>query len=202
MPDSHMPTDLIANVRALSPELAARAAEMEEVRRLPADLAAKLAKAGVFRMITPKSFSGLELTPHDFVETVEAVATANASAGWCAMIGATTAMNAAYMDPATAGEIYSDPDIITGGVFAPMGKAVDEGDHYRVSGRWQWGSGSANCTWLCGGCTIWENGEMKRLASGAPDARMMVFRPLASCHLASALSPSATRAARWMPSRN
>mgnify|MGYP003633809815 CR=1 FL=1 len=59
MPDTHMPTDLIANVRALAPELAARAAEMEEVRRLPADLAAKLAKAGVFRMITPKSFGGL-----------------------------------------------------------------------------------------------------------------------------------------------
>ena len=175
MPDTHMPIDTLANVRALAPELAARAAEMEEVRRLPADLAAKLAKAGVFRMITPKSFGGLELAPHDFVETVEAVATANASAGWCAMIGATTAMNAAYMAPATAGEIYSDPDTITGGVFAPMGKAVDEGDHYRVSGRWQWGSGSANCTWLCGGCTIWENGEMKRLPSGAPDARMMVF---------------------------
>ena len=175
MPDTHMPTDLLANVRTLAPELAARAAEMEEVRRLPADLAAKLAQAGVFRMITPKSFGGLELAPHDFVETVEAVATANASAGWCAMIGATTAMNAAYMAPATAGEIYSDPDTITGGVFAPMGKAVYEGDHYRVSGRWQWGSGSANCTWLCGGCTIWENGEMKRLPSGAPDARMMVF---------------------------
>ncbi|MBU2607511.1 MAG: acyl-CoA dehydrogenase family protein [Alphaproteobacteria bacterium] len=175
MADTFQPTDTLANARTLAPELATRAAEMEEVRRLPADLAAKLAKAGVFRMITPKSFGGLELAPHDFVETVEAVATANASAGWCVMIGATTAMNAAYMDPATAGEIYSDPGIITGGVFAPMGKAVDEGDHYRVSGRWQWGSGSANCTWLCGGCTIWENGEMKRLPSGAPDARMMVF---------------------------
>ena len=91
------------------------------------------------------------------------------------MIGATTAMNAAYMDPDMAAEIYADPDTITGGVFAPMGKAVREGDHYRVSGRWQWGSGSANCSWLCGGCTIWENGEMKRFPSGAPDARMMVF---------------------------
>ena len=175
MADTFTQTDTLANARALAPELAARAAEMEEVRRLPADLAAKMARAGLFRMVTPKSFGGLELTPREIVETIEAVATANASAGWCAMIGATTALNAAYMEPATASEIYSDPGIITGGVFAPMGKAVDEGDHYRVSGRWQWGSGSANCTWLCGGCTVWENGEMKRLPSGAPDARMMVF---------------------------
>jgi alkylation response protein AidB-like acyl-CoA dehydrogenase len=126
-------------------------------------------------MITPKRFGGLELTPREIVDVTAALAAANASAGWCAMIGATTALNAAYMEPVFAQEIYGDPMIITGGVYAPMGRATLEGEHYRVSGRWQWGSGSANCTWLCGSCTIWENGEMKRLASGAPDTRMMVF---------------------------
>ncbi|MFN3911544.1 acyl-CoA dehydrogenase family protein [Hyphomonas sp.] len=175
MPDTRSAPGLAAALTPLLPELAARAAEQEEARRLPADLAQKLAAAGVFRMITPKRFGGLECTPREIVEVTERLATANASAGWCAMIGATTALNAAYMEPVFAEEIYGNPMIITGGVFAPMGKAVVEGDHYRVTGRWQWGSGSANCTWLCGGCTIWENGEMKRLPSGAPDARMMVF---------------------------
>jgi indole-3-acetate monooxygenase len=148
---------------------------MEEARRLPADLARKMAATGVFRMVTPRRFGGFEADPRQIVETIESIAAANASAGWCAMIAATTALNAAYMAPEAAAEIYGDPLIITGGVFAPMGKAIVEGDHYRVSGRWQWGSGSANCSWLCGGCTVWENGEMKRLANGAPDARMMVF---------------------------
>ncbi|MBY9066295.1 acyl-CoA dehydrogenase family protein [Hyphomonas sp. WL0036] len=159
----------------LLPELAARAAEMEVARRLPADLAAKLAATGVFRMVTPRSLGGLECSPREIVEVTEAASAANASAGWCVMIAATTALNAAYMSAENARDVYADPMTITGGVFAPMGRAVVEGDHYRVSGRWQWGSGSANCTWLCGGCTIWENGEMKRLPSGAPDARMMVF---------------------------
>lgn len=166
---------LIAAIQPLLPELAARSAEMEEARRLPADLARKLAGAGVFRMVTPAVYGGLELSPRQIVEVTEALATANASAGWCAMIGATTALNAAYMAPEFAEAIYGDPAIITGGVYAPMGKAQREGDHYRVSGRWQWGSGSANCSWLCGSCTLWENGEMKRLPSGAPDTRMMVF---------------------------
>ncbi|PKP80264.1 MAG: hydrolase [Alphaproteobacteria bacterium HGW-Alphaproteobacteria-18] len=169
-----MPTPL-ARLQPLLPELAARAAEMEEVRRLPADLAAKLAATGAFRMVTPKAFGGLELSPGEIVEVTEAAARANASAGWCVMIAATTALNAAYMASEYASEVYGDPMTITGGVFAPMGKAVVEGEHYRVSGRWQWGSGSANCSWLCGGCTVWENGEMKRLSSGAPDTRMMVF---------------------------
>lgn len=175
MADTLHDFDLKTSIKPLLAELAARAAEMEEARRLPADLAQKLAAAGVFRMVTPKRFGGLESTPREIVEITETLAAANASAGWCAMIGATTALNAAYMEPVFAEEIYADPMIITGGVFAPMGRAVVEGDHYRVSGRWQWGSGSANCTWLCGSCTIWENGEMKRLPSGAPDTRMMVF---------------------------
>lgn len=175
MADTLSPASPLALVTPLLPELAARAAEMEAVRRLPADLAQKLAEAGVFRMVSPAAFGGLELPPREIVETTEAIAAANASAGWCAMIAATTALNAAYMAPEYATEIYTDPMTITGGVFAPMGRAVVEGDNYRVTGRWQWGSGSANCTWLCGGCTIWEDGEMLRLPSGAPDTRMMVF---------------------------
>lgn len=166
---------LLAALSPLLPEIAARAGEMETVRRLPADLAQKLAATGVFRLVTPKRFGGLEATARELVEVTEVIAAANASAGWCAMIGATTGLNAAYMAPVFAEEIYADPMTITGGVFAPMGRALVEGDHFRVTGRWQWGSGSANCTWLCGGCTIWENGEMKRLPSGAPDTRMMVF---------------------------
>lgn len=148
---------------------------MEDVRRLPADLARKMAETSMFRMITPAIYGGLESTPREIVDVVEAVAEANASAGWCAMIACTTAMNAAYMAPEFAREVYADPLTITGGVFAPMGKAVVDGDDYIVSGRWQWGSGSANCTWLCGGCMVFEDGEMRTLPNGRPDARMMVF---------------------------
>lgn len=175
MPDTQPPIDTIANARALAPGIAARAAEIEEARRLPADIAKDMAEAGIFRMVTPARFGGLELGPREIVETCEILATADASAGWCAMIGATTALNAAYMDPEFAEAIYGDPGIITGGVFAPMGRASDEGDHYRVTGRWQWGSGSANCTWLCGGCLITDGEDLRRLPSGAPENRMMVF---------------------------
>lgn len=178
--DSHHPT--LDAARALQSELSARALEMEDARRLPADLAAKLAGAGLFRMVTPAAYGGLECSPRQIVDVVEAVAEANASAGWCVMIGATTALNAAYMAPETAKEIYNDPMIITGGVFAPMGKAIVEGDDYIVSGRWQWGSGSANCTWLCGGSMVIEDGELRTLPNGRPDARMMVF-PAADAEL-------------------
>ena len=51
--------------RALQPEFAERAQEMEDVRRLPADLAQKMADAGIFRMITPSVYGGLESSPRE-----------------------------------------------------------------------------------------------------------------------------------------
>lgn len=174
--------DVLTAVRALLPDLYSRAGEMEEVRRLPADLAQAMAQAGVFRMVTPAAYGGLQYTPRQICDVVATLAEANASAGWCAMIGATTSMNAAYMAPEYAKEIYSDPMAITGGVFAPMGKAVRDGDDYIVSGRWQWGSGSANCTWLCGGTMVYVGGTLQMLPSGRPDNRMMVF-PAADAEL-------------------
>ena len=168
-------TSTLAAARALHDVLAARAPEMDEVRRLPADLAETLARKGLFRMVVPQKYGGLQHAPRELVETIEAVAEANASAGWCVMIGATTALNAAYMDPEFAQEIYGPALTITGGVFAPMGRAMPDGDDFIVSGRWQWGSGSANCTWLCGGAMIEDGDDIRRLENGAPDARMMVF---------------------------
>ena len=166
---------MLETVHGLSAGIAARSEEFEAARRLPADLAATLAAAGLFRIALPASLGGLELPPGDIVEVIEAMAMADASVGWCLMIGATTTLTAAYLPHSLAAEMFADPDIITGGVFAPMGKAVVEGDHYRVSGRWQWGSGSANCAWLLGGAQVYENGELRKLPSGAPDHRMMIF---------------------------
>ena len=102
------PHPTLTSALSLQEELAARASEMETVRRLPADLAEKLAEGGLFRMVTPSAYGGLECSPRQIVDAVEAVAEANASAGWCVMIGATTAMNAAFkvlalVDPGRGG---------------------------------------------------------------------------------------------------
>ena len=162
-------------VAQLAPVIAARAEEIEAARRLPADLAATLAAAGLFRLIVPQSLGGLELPPAEVVATIEAVAAADASTGWCLMIAATTGLTSAYLPRAVAAEVFADPDVITGGVFAPLGKAVVEGDHYRVSGRWSWGSGTANCGWIVGGSMIVEDGAVRLLPNGQPDHRMMVM---------------------------
>jgi len=159
----------------MRPDLIRLKAVMDLERRLPLADAGKISETGIFRLLTPKSIGGPELTPLEFFKTLEKIASANASVSWCAMIAATNGLSAAYLPEDQARLIFGGPNVITGGVFAPRGKAVDAGDHYRVSGRWAWGSGSANCSWLAGGCTVWKDGDMQVLPGGGPEIRMMIF---------------------------
>ncbi|MEL6875666.1 MAG: acyl-CoA dehydrogenase family protein [Pseudomonadota bacterium] len=159
----------------LLPEISARAEEIEQSRQLPADLAQKMAEAGAYNLSKPSAIGGLELPPLDFLKIITTIAEAEASAGWCAMIAVTSTLGAAYLDEPVAKEIFGPQDVITGGVFAPMGKAEDKGDHYLLSGQWQWGSGSPNCSWLGGGAMIFKDGELQKFPNGAPYHRMLFF---------------------------
>lgn len=167
---------LLERARTLAPDIASRGDEIEAARRLPADLARTLAENGFFSMLVPASLGGGETEPRRALEILETLGAADAATGWCTMIASTTALTSAYLPRAVAEDVYGTPATITGGVFAPTGKAVREGDAYRVNGQWQWVSGGHNCDWLMGGCVIIEDGDMRRLPSGAPDARMVIFR--------------------------
>lgn len=163
------------SIDRLSADLLARSEEIEEARRLPADVANDLAQAGLFNMLKPSALGGYELPPEEMSALLAQLAETNASAAWCVMIGTTSTLAGAYMNDQAAADVYGRVDDIHGGVFAPMGKAEDKGDHYVLNGQWQWGSGSANCAWLSGGAMIFKDGELQRTEQGAPIHRMLFF---------------------------
>jgi len=165
----------IAAAQALAAPIRIAAEAIESGRRLPLELVHQMATHGFFRMCVPRVFGGLEVDVATLWQTIEAVAVADASAGWCVMIGSTSALPAAYLAEDTARAIYSSADTICGGVFAPIGKAVVVDGGYRVSGRWPFASGCQHCTWLLGGSVVIEDGEPRLLANGAPETRMMLF---------------------------
>lgn len=175
--------DHVAAARAFQPELRKRAPEFEKARRLPADIAARFAGAGFYRLCVPESCGGVEASPETIVRVIESLAEADGSAAWCIMIGSTTGIVAAYMPEATARAVFgTNPDLVVAGVFAPRGRAVDAGDSYVVDGRWQWGSGSPNAHMIMGGCVVTRDGQPVLLPSGVPDSRMMMV-PVADAEL-------------------
>ena len=169
------PSPLAAAV-ALAPRIRAAAAETERQRRLSPELVHALATGGVFRMCVPRALGGGEVDPATMVETIEIIAAADGAAGWSAMIGATSGVASAYLAEEAAREIYgSDPEVVSGGAFAALGRATLVEGGYRVSGRWPFASGCEHCAWLMGGSVVLDGGQPRLLPSGTPDNRLMLF---------------------------
>lgn len=144
--------DVLGAVRALGPDIANRAAEVEQARRVPGELVDALVAAGAFRLAVPAELGGVEAHPRQLLEVIEEVARADGSVGWVTMIGAVTGVMAAYLPEAAAKEVYGDPGVITGGVFAPIGSAAAADGGWVATGRWPFASGCEHSHWLLGGC--------------------------------------------------
>jgi alkylation response protein AidB-like acyl-CoA dehydrogenase len=144
-------TELVERARAVAAIACQRADAAEQERRLPAETVTALAEAGLFTMCLPVAYGGPGVSPVTMIDAVLEVARGDGSAGWLAGIASTTSSLAAFLAPDVATQIYGSAATPTGGVFAPNGRGVAEGDGYRVTGRWQWGSGTQHCEWIVGG---------------------------------------------------
>src|SRR5215472_2495032 len=143
-------TSVLDNVRALLPEITARAEEIEQARAVPRDLAEKLRSAGVFRRYVPRSHGGDEMWPDEGLTVIEELARADASLAWVAAVGSEGPSFYAYLPQDTYDKILADgPDVIHSGVINPTGKAVRDKGGYRFSGRWSFASGSNNADYVC-----------------------------------------------------
>jgi len=143
-------SSVLDNVRALQPEIRARAEEIEQARAIPRDLAEKLRTAGVFRRYVPRSHGGDEMWPDEGLTVIEEIARADASLAWTAAVGSEGPSFYAYLPPETYDKIFADgPDIIHSGVINATGKAVRDNGGFRFSGRWSFASGSNNADYIC-----------------------------------------------------
>jgi alkylation response protein AidB-like acyl-CoA dehydrogenase len=151
-------------VDALGLEADRRAGEIEALRRLPPDLSAGMVASGLGRAWAPARYGGLELTVQELLDAIERLAYHDGSTAWCGMIAATTSILGGYLPERWAAEIYGRPDVISGGHAAPLGRARAAEGGLVVTGEWQWGSGTFQCTHIGGGTLVVD-------ADGAPTAR-------------------------------
>ena len=168
--------ELLARADALAPEFRARAAEGETNRTMPADLAAKVKKAGLFRLSLPASLGGWEADPITIFEVIEKLSYADGSAGWTTLIGCSPLLMA-WLDPSVAaGLLGGNPDICTTGVFSPLGRAVPNGNgSFTVDGRWPCNSGCPHSEWFVVGLFVMDGDHPRVVPSGRPDCRFAWF---------------------------
>jgi indole-3-acetate monooxygenase len=160
----------------LAEQIAAASDEIEQARRLPLHIAAAMKDAGVFGMAMPRAWGGPELDPLTQFRVIEALAMADGSVGWCAMIGCDGGYVTAFLDQDVARSMYPDPLVATGFAATTTGQAVPVPGGYRVSGRFPFVSGCQHCELLLLGCVIVEDGVPRVDGNGVPKTRQCLLR--------------------------
>ena len=175
-------TTTLDAVRELAPKIRAAADEIERGRRLPLHLVREMQRAGVFRMAMPRAWGGPELDFISQMQVIEELSIADASVGWCVVIGADGGYMTAFIDQTVAREMYPDIDSVTAVTFAPPGKAVKTKDGFIVNGRWPFASGCQHATWMIGHFVIFDGDSPRLQPDGLPETRFG-FLPARECEI-------------------
>jgi indole-3-acetate monooxygenase len=161
--------------RRLGPRAGELAEQIERDRALPPELVGALLDAGLFSLCLPRSLGGREAHPAETIEALEELARGDGATAWCAMVASTSSLLGAYLLPEDAELVYAGGRAITGGVFAPHGRAEHRDGAYVVSGRWSFVSGVDHCDWVLAGCVVHEGEEPVVLSDGSPEIRLMLL---------------------------
>ncbi|MDO9458658.1 MAG: acyl-CoA dehydrogenase family protein, partial [Alphaproteobacteria bacterium] len=126
--------------------------------------------SGILNMCVPRELGGLEADPMTQTEVYEAISEMNGAAGWCLVIGATSAgMLGGMISDGALDEVFKNGRIprASGTVF-PSGLAERVDGGYRVTGRWAFGSAIHHADWVTTGAVVARDGVPVRSPSGAP----------------------------------
>ena len=149
------PGKVLDAVRDLLPGIAARADQAEADRRIPDETIAELRDAGVFRMLQPARWGGLEADPVEFYEVVRTVAAACGSTGWVTgVVGVHPWQLALFPDQAQRDVWGQDEDTLVSSSYAPTGRLTPVEGGYECTGRWSFSSGSEHCRWALLGALV------------------------------------------------
>ena len=154
---------------ALQPALRDYHDEIEREQRLPRALVEQLRAAGFYRMVIPRALGGLEADPLTYLRVVELLAEGCGSVGWNLANNSIGQLVTLGLPEDGVREVHGNgPSTIAGTAVQGGGQAVPVEGGYRVSGRWQFGSGCHESSWMLGSFQILEDGEPRRNAEGRP----------------------------------
>ncbi|MCI0636426.1 MAG: acyl-CoA dehydrogenase family protein, partial [Actinobacteria bacterium] len=140
---------LLDEVERIRPVLEECSPRGEIERALPDPAYDAMLDAGLFRMLAPKAFGGLELHPVEVCRIVEAVARIDSAAAWNLNQSVGDAMVAAWLPKQGGEELFAlGPDPIFAGGFFPPGPCVRVEGGFRVTARTSFASGCHRAQWL------------------------------------------------------
>ena len=163
-----MATEHLRAARKLRPLIDRNAARVDGAPMASESVDA-LVQAGLFGIMTPRELGGLELPLLDVLDIVAEVAWADGSSAWCLMAGASTAgYFGAYCPDEFVRKAFAAGIPLVAGQLFPNGTVVHDSGGYRITGKYQFGSGINHSDWAAVGAltTPFDNsGEQAEMIS-------------------------------------
>jgi alkylation response protein AidB-like acyl-CoA dehydrogenase len=140
--------ELLTAVDRIAPLIEEHADSAETNRQLSAAVYEAMVQAGLFAMLAPKAYGGLELHPVEAMRVWEAVARIDSAAAWNLVMNQAISGYVAWLPAEGAREIFRDGPATTAGAFNPHGTAVRANGGWRINGRVPFASGCHHAQWL------------------------------------------------------
>ena len=149
------PAAVLSAVHDVSLQLKDTALRVEKARRVPEDVMTQVKSTGLFKLVQPRQFGGLQASPKIMIEVLYQLATGCASTAWVsAVCGLHPWMVGTFPIEAQNDLWADDPDTFVTGTYAPSAVAKHAEGGVRVSGVWQFASGCQNADWALLGVWI------------------------------------------------
>jgi alkylation response protein AidB-like acyl-CoA dehydrogenase len=165
-------SDLLTRARGLRELIEAEADQVESSLGMTPPIVDALVESGLFRLLVPESLGGFEADPSTILDVCEELSYADGSVGWAFAQNTTVLAYSAYLDPELALPVARSR--AGAGQFAPIGAVHKEGDGFRVSGRFQFGSGCGHADFMGGAGMEMHDGEMPGFVDGLPLIRAFI----------------------------
>lgn len=139
------PADVVARARALRERVRAEASAAAAAGRPSPELHRAFVDAGFYRILQPRRYGGYEFDLETFLRVTMTIAEGDMGTGWCLSLGAAHVLQVcAYFGERAQDELFAHRDgyVSTPHRAAPVGTATKVDGGYRISGRWEYSSGS------------------------------------------------------------
>jgi len=171
--DARLPADVdgqpvVKAARALRSVIRGYHDELEREQRLPKALVEQFHAAGFYSLVIPRELGGQQADPLTYLRVVEVLAEAAGSVGWNIANNSIGQLVTLGLPDDGVREIYAHgPDtVIAGTAVQGGGRAVPVDGGYRITGRWPFGSGCQEGSWMLGSFQIFDGDQLRRSPDG------------------------------------
>lgn len=128
--------------------LAERAAEAEELRRLPAATIEDYRRSGLAGLLLPARYGGQQAEFPEILDPIRRMAHGCASSAWTLGFYILHNWMLALFGERAQDEVFASGPVLCPAPLAPTGRGTPDGDGIRLSGRWSWATGVADADWI------------------------------------------------------